>query len=217
MFLFDNLYNNIQRRWKSADLIVHSELRFFSTEADSLQTFRMNIFKQSPSHSPSQSSSHYTLMMLHTLFGTSRTSSEHICTVKSALSHHLYLNPYQAAGMSDKSKMSQNLQKLLNFIDGKCTCDMIKGNESLVKNSISIFLHHCLTTSICFILMQTPLQLDIWLQSYTRFDNAKNNIKQRNLNPVFANISKTTSPTSDSFLLIMSHLNKYQLAYYTKS
>ena len=38
------------------------------------------------------------------------------------------------------------------------------------------------------------------------FDNAKDNIKQRNLNTVFANSSKTTSPTSDSFLLIMSHI-----------
>ena len=54
--------------------------------------------------------------------------------------------------------------------------------------------------------MQTPLQLDIRLQSYEEFDNAKNNIKQRNLNPVFGNISKTTSPTSDSFPLIMSHI-----------
>ena len=76
----------------------------------------------------------------------------------------------------------------------------------LSKISISIFLHHCLTTLKCFILMQTPIQLDIWLQSYAGFDNAKNNIKQRNLNPVFANISITTSPTSDSFLLIMSHM-----------
>ena len=31
-------------------------------------------------------------------------------------------------------------------------------------------------------------------------------MKQRNLNTVFANISKTTFPTSDSFLLIMSHI-----------
>ena len=54
--------------------------------------------------------------------------------------------------------------------------------------------------------MQTPLQLDIWLQSYEGFDNAKNSMKERNLKTVFANISKTTSPTSDSFLLIMSHL-----------
>ena len=30
-------------------------------------------------------------------------------------------------------------------------------------------------------------------------------MKQRNLNTVFANISKATSPTSNSFLLIMSH------------
>ena len=51
--------------------------------------------------------------------------------------------------------------------------------------------------------MHTPLQFDIWLQSYEGFDNDKNNIKQKNLNTVFANISKTTFPTSD---LIMSHI-----------
>ena len=49
--------------------------------------------------------------------------------------------------------------------------------------------------------MQTPLQLDIWLQSYEGFVNAKNIIKQRNWNTVFANISKPISPTSDSFPL----------------
>ena len=39
------------------------------------------------------------------------------------------------------------------------------------------------------------------------FVNAKNNnIKQWNLNTVFANISKTISTTADSFLLIMSHI-----------
>ena len=81
----------------------------------------------------------------------------------------------------------------------------------LSKNSISIFLHHCLKPLKCFIFVQTPLQLDIWLQSYAGFDNAKNNIKQMNLNPVFANISKTTSPTSDSFLLIMSHIRREQV------
>ena len=52
--------------------------------------------------------------------------------------------------------------------------------------------------------MQTPSQLGIWLQNYEGFDNAKYNMKQREWNTVFANISKTTSPTSDSFLLIMS-------------
>ena len=57
------------------------------------------------------------------------------------------------------------------------------------KFSISIFLHHFLKTSKCFILMQSPLKLDIWLQSYEGFDNAKNNMKERNLNTVFANIS----------------------------
>ena len=71
----------------------------------------------------------------------------------------------------------------------------------LSKNSISIFLHHFLKTSKCFILMQTPLRLDIWLQSYEGFDNANNNMKQRNLNTVFANITKTISwhPTHSSW------------------
>ena len=36
--------------------------------------------------------------------------------------------------------------------------------------------------------------------------NDKNNIKQRNVNTVFANISKTIWLTSDSFPLIMSHV-----------
>ena len=67
--------------------------------------------------------------------------------------------------------------------------------------------YHFLMTSKCFICMQTTLQLDIWLQSYQGFYDAKNIMKQRNLNTVFANISKTTSPTSDSFLLIMSQLD----------
>ena len=38
--------------------------------------------------------------------------------------------------------------------------------------------------------MQTPLQLDFWLQSYKGFVNAENNTKQRNFNTVFANFSK---------------------------
>ena len=47
--------------------------------------------------------------------------------------------------------------------------------------------------------MQTPLELDIWLQSYKQFINAENNIKQWNYNSFFVNISKTISETSDSF------------------
>ena len=39
--------------------------------------------------------------------------------------------------------------------------------------------------------MQILLQMDIWLQSDEVFGIPKNNIKQRNLNTVFANISKT--------------------------
>ena len=55
----------------------------------------------------------------------------------------------------------------------------------LSKMSISIFLQRFLKTLKVFILMQTPLQLDIWLQSYEGFDHAKNNTKQRDLNTVF--------------------------------
>ena len=83
---------------------------------------------------------------------------------------------------------------------------MIKGNESHVENFNPIFLHCFLITSKCFILMLTPLQLDNWLQIYEELVNAKNNIKQRNLNTVFANTSKSIFPTSDSFLLIMSQI-----------
>ena len=86
-------------------------------------------------------------------------------------------------------------------------CDMIKGNESLVENSYYYFLTPLSHNFKIFILMQTALQLDIWLQIYEEFANAKNNIKQRILNTFFPNISKTKWPTSDSFLLIMSHIN----------
>ena len=72
--------------------------------------------------------------------------------------------------------------------------------------SILSFLRHFVITPKCLILMQTPLKLDIWLQSCEEFVNAKNNIEQRNLNPVFANISKTIWLTFDSFLLIMSQM-----------
>ena len=71
--------------------------------------------------------------------------------------------------------------------------------------SIPIFLCTPLShiTSKCFIFDANPIT--IWLRSYEGFDNAKINIKQRNFNTVFANISKSIWPTSDSFLLIMSH------------
>ena len=54
--------------------------------------------------------------------------------------------------------------------------------------------------------MQTPLGLDIKLQSYDQFIIVENNTIQRNLNSLFANISKSISVTSDSFPLIMSHI-----------
>ena len=56
--------------------------------------------------------------------------------------------------------------------------------------------------------MQTTLQLSVWLQSYKQSIDVENNIKQKNLDPFFANISKTILPTSDSFPLIMLHIQK---------
>ena len=52
--------------------------------------------------------------------------------------------------------------------------------------------------------MQTPLQLDIWSQSYEGFDNAKNKITQRDLNTVFANISKNN--IADIRLIPLDHV-----------
>ena len=51
--------------------------------------------------------------------------------------------------------------------------------------------------------MQTPLQLDIWLQSYVGFDNAKSNIKQRNLN-TFCQYLKNNFP--DIRLIPLDHV-----------
>ena len=54
--------------------------------------------------------------------------------------------------------------------------------------------------------MQTLSELEVWLQSYEQFISTKSNIKQKNLNSFFANISETIFATSDSFPLIMSHI-----------
>ena len=69
---------------------------------------------------------------------------------------------------------------------------------------------HFLITSkrFKFILLQTPSKLDICMQSCEEFDNAKNSIKQKNFNTVFADISQKQylwHPTQYPFLLIMSH------------
>ena len=102
-------------------------------------------------------------------------------------------------------------------VDGNCpwynrliwylfvTCDMIKGK--CVTCQKFLFSYTTLSELRIASLMQTLSQLGILSQSYDGFVNAKNNIKQSNLNTVFANISKTTSATSDSFLLIMSHIH----------
>ena len=66
-------------------------------------------------------------------------------------------------------------------------------------------------TKECYILMQTPLELNIWLQSCETFINSQNNMKQTNLDSFFTNISIVSivlSVTSDSFPLIISHVTQ---------
>ena len=52
--------------------------------------------------------------------------------------------------------------------------------------------------------MQTTLQLDIWLQNYEEFVNAKNNIKKRNWNTVFSQYLKTN--IADIRLIPLDHV-----------
>ena len=93
-------------------------------------------------------------------------------------------------------------------LQGNINVTWSRGISHLSEISIPIFLRHFL------IVQNAPLWCKPhynWISgcitmSYEGFDNVKNNIKQRNLNSVFANISKTISQTSDSFLLIMSQI-----------
>ena len=43
--------------------------------------------------------------------------------------------------------------------------------------------------------MHTPLELDIWLQTYEQFIKAENTMKQKDFKSFFANISKIISAT----------------------
>ena len=65
-------------------------------------------------------------------------------------------------------------------------------------------MHHFLKTSKSFILMQTPLQLDIWLQSNEGFDNAKNNMKQKEFEHCFCQYQKNNIP--DIRLIPLDHV-----------
>ena len=86
-------------------------------------------------------------------------------------------------------------------------CDTIKGDESYVGNiQFWYFKYKPLVNLKCYILIQIPSQLDIWLQRYERFFKFKNNVKHKNLSPLLACNSKSIFPTSDSFPLIMSHM-----------
>ena len=73
--------------------------------------------------------------------------------------------------------------------------------------SILLFQYKSLVHLKCYILIQTPSQLNIWLQRYEQFFKVKNNVKHKNLSPLLACNSKSIFPTSDSFPLIMSHIS----------
>ena len=79
---------------------------------------------------------------------------------------------------------------------------MIKGNESLVENFNSYFLTPLSHKFHKLHFDANPIKIGYLVTEL----NAENSMKQKNLITVFANISKTISPTSDSFLLIMSHI-----------
>ena len=59
------------------------------------------------------------------------------------------------------------------------TCDMIKGNESLIENFNSYFLAPLsLLTFNMLSFDPNPITIDIWLQSCEEFVNDKNNINK---------------------------------------
>ena len=86
-----------------------------------------------------------------------------------------------------------------------------KGMSHMSANSILIFQYRSLVHLKYYILIQTPSQSDIWLQSYEQFFEFKSNVKHKNLSPLLACNSKSIFPTSDSFPLIMSHICKHTL------
>ena len=77
--------------------------------------------------------------------------------------------------------------------------------------SIFSFQYKSLVHVKCYILIQIPFQSDTWFQRYGQLFNFKNNVKHKNLSPVLAYNSKSIFRTSDSLLLIMSHLAKIEV------
>ena len=73
--------------------------------------------------------------------------------------------------------------------------------------SIHIFQHKHLVHLKGYILIQTASQSNIWMQSYEQFTEVPNNVKHKNLSPLFpfnSKKKKSVFATTDSFPLIMS-------------
>ena len=127
-------------------------------------------------------------------------------------SSHFLSRAKSAAFYATITKLSQSTIQLNVINHGPCFWNWFwneyvtrsREMSHLSKIPISSFLHHFLKTQKCFILMQTPLQLDIWLQSYEGFDTAKNDMKQRNFNTVFCHYLQHNIP--DIRLIPLDHV-----------
>ena len=86
-------------------------------------------------------------------------------------------------------------------------CGMIKQNESELKHIIFFsFLLGVMLHSKSYVLQKTPLKLDLSFQSYDLLKCCQNNRKQKDLFPLFGSISKSIFANSNSFCLIIPHM-----------
>ena len=103
----------------------------------------------------------------------------------------------------------QNKAKSNKDLTGRYICDTINGNESLVEKFQ--FLVSYATCSyfkmLHFDAKQTSFKCHIWLQSYDKFVNAKNNIKQKEFEHCFLPISHEQYPVIP--LNLLDHITYY--------
>ena len=69
---------------------------------------------------------------------------------------------------------------------------------------LDVILHSKLCSKI-FVLLKTPLKLDMSVQSYDLLKGCQNNREQKDLFPLFGRVSKSIFASSNSVCLITSH------------
>ena len=79
--------------------------------------------------------------------------------------------------------------------------------------SILIFQYKSPFHLKCYILIQTPSQLYMWLQRYEQFFEVQKKVKHKHLSFVLACNSKSIFPTSNSFSWIMSQVQIWLVCY----